>query len=221
MFDGSPYKDELRQRILSIRHILDAGDPSIQVSSSVDISREVRGLAILLLFATYENLIKSICRGILERASTLRVGNRRLKTGFRQFAVHNIIVSIANTPERKLWVSRTRELLEVLNETKKCTIDPQIFPRDENYMRRSQVKLVFDLFELGDPGILLKETWDRLDTIVTQRNQIAHGELTPQEIGRRYTNSEIRDLVNKWEARWNDVIDHISTAASNRNFYRY
>jgi len=66
-------------------------------------------------------------------------------------------------------------------------------------MKRSQVSLISDIFGLGDPGKILKEIWERLDTIVIQRNYIAHGKMTPEEVGRSYSSSEVKNLVDLWK----------------------
>jgi hypothetical protein len=79
---------------------------------------------------------------------------------------------------------------------------------------------MFDIFELGDPGCILREVWDRLDTIVIERNNIAHGAATPEEVGRAYSSMDTRNLVDIWESRWLELIEHVETSASNRDFYR-
>ncbi len=203
-----------------MRRMLEAADPSAPPSNGINIGREVRGLVILLLFASYENLLTSLCRGLLERSASLRVGNRRLRTGIRQFAIHNLLVSISNSTEKKIWKESGRKLLECAFDSKNCTIDANIFPADGSFMKRSQVSLLFDIFDLGEPGSILKEIWGRLDTIVVERNNIAHGKVTPEEIGRAYSHADVRGLVASWEARWLEVIAHVESAASARGFYR-
>lgn len=218
MFDGTQYRDELQRRVATIRRMLDAADPLGATPGAV--SREVRGLVILLLFASYENLLKSLCRGLLERAASLRVGNRRLRIGFRQFAVHNLLKSISNSSEKSIWKENGRQLLECAFDSRNCTIDTDIFPLDGSFMKRSQVTLMFSIFSLGDPASILKEIWGRLDTIVIERNGIAHGRLTPEEVGRGYSPVDVRQLVDLWERRWVEVIDHVENLARNRDFYR-
>lgn len=220
MFNGQPFREELLRRVNTMRRMLDVADPPIPPANNLDISREVRGLVILLLFASYENLMKSLCRGLLEQAASLRVGNRRLKTGFRQFAVHNFLVSISKSSEKKIWKDSGKKLLECAFSSRGCTIDTNIFPEDGSFMRCSQVYLFCDLFELGDPGLILKEIWDRLDTVVVERNDIAHGKATPEEVGRAYSSADVRSLVNSWERRWLEFIDHIEAEASARDFFR-
>ncbi|WP_148360246.1 HEPN domain-containing protein [Acidisphaera rubrifaciens] len=224
MFDVQNYLTEFQRRITSIRRLLNAVDP-IDVDRSnpapelTEVSREVRGLAILLLFASYENLLKSLCRGLLERAARLRVGNQRYKIGIRQFAVHKMFQSIVESPNKNtIWITRS-DILACASSKSLCTIDANIFPSDGSFMKRSQVRLIFKIFDLGDPASILKEVWERLDTIVTQRNDIAHGNQTPDEVGRNYTSAEIRILVDKWEEKWLDVINHVRDCASERSFY--
>ncbi len=217
MFDVEVYLSELSRRADTIRRILIASHQ--QPPALPDISREARGLAILLLFASYENLLTSVCRGLLETAAKLRVGNRRLKAGLRLFAVFGHLQAVAKTSERKIWKEGTR-LLEQLALSTTCTVNTNLFPVDGSFMKASQVQLFCDLFGLGDPGLILREVWGRLDTIVSQRNQIAHGKQTPEEVGRSYSLSELHDLVDLWEERWSDFVNYIGQRASSRDFFR-
>lgn len=218
MFDGGPYKDELKRRLASILLIVDASHPA--VPAVPDISREARGLAILLLFAAYENLLTSLCRGLLEKAASLRVGNRRLKPGIQLFAVYPQLQAISTLPAHRIWKDKGRHLVELMQATRECTVGVDLFPIDGSFMKSTQVHVFCTLFDLGDPGPILKEVWGRLDTIVTQRNRIAHGAESPEEVGKRYTIQELRTLVQLWEQRWCEFVDHVERKASTRDFYR-
>ena len=178
-------------------------------------------MAIVLLFASYENLLTGVCRGLLEAAVRLRVGNRRLKNGLRLFAVHRDLQAISDSSDAKLWRESGLKLMEAVSQSNKCTVDVDLFPADGSFMKSSQVRLVCELFELGDPGPILKEVWVRLDTIVAERNGVAHGRLTPEEVGRNYTLSDIRVLIDAWQIRWTEFIQHIESLASSRDFFRH
>lgn len=86
-------------------------------------------------------------------------------------------------------------------------------------MKASQVRLFCDLFDLGDPGPVLREVWPQLDTIVDLRNGIAHGRLTPDEVGRNYTHDEVLTLVNLWEIRWLEFIDWIENCCDDHSAF--
>ena len=173
----------------------------------------------MLLFASYENLLTSLVRGLLETAAKLRVSNRRLKTGIRVFAVYGDLQAIANASDRKIWTEGLK-LMEKAATSRRCTLNTALFPADGSFMKSSQVTFVCDLFGLGDPGHILREVWGQLDAIVSYRNGIAHGRLTPEEVGRNYTLSELNTLVDQWEQRWSEFVNHVGLKACTRDFYR-
>lgn len=141
MFNASSYREEMQRRIATIHHLLETADPPLPPPDGIYIGREIRGLVILLLFASYENLLKSLCRGLLEKAVSLRIGNHRLRPGFRQFAVHSCLMSVASSAEGKIWEKSGKKLLEVAFEGRACTINTSAFPSNGKFMKTSQVVL--------------------------------------------------------------------------------
>lgn len=218
-FDGEPHRDELARRMLTVRRLLVAAHPDPPPDQALDISREVRGLAVVLLFASYENLLVGLCRSLLEAAGGSGVGNRELRPGFRLFAIHPVLNGICDTSPTRIWSDLGSSLMETL-EANACTLNPAIFPKDGSFMRSTQVQVFCSLFELDDPGTVLKEVWSRLDTVVIERNGIAHGALSPEDVGRGYTIAEVNSLVDRWERRWTDFINHVELKASAPGFFR-
>ncbi len=219
MLDCSPHRSEFAARIASIRTLLDAthtaGSPT-----TPDISRETRGLCVVLLYAAYERLLVSLCRSILETANTLRVGNRRLKPGLRLFAAYRTIQAVNNASQKQIWRGKGIEVVNTLGKRTGCTISPDVFPTDGSHMKQGQVETFCEVFGIGPPGPILQDAWGRLNTVVSQRNDIAHGAKTSEEIGRSYTVGDLRHLVDIWELRWGEFINHVEAAASNRDFFR-
>lgn len=216
-FDGLPYESDLIRRLDCIRRILEATHPST-LPPTLDISREARGLIILLLFASYESLLTSLCRGLLDFVATLQVGNAHLKKGLRIFASYSLLQSMRDSSESKIWKETGWRLVDTLSAST-STINSNLFPSDGSYMKSSQVVVFCELFDLGDPARILKEVWSRLDAIVTERNSIAHGKLTPEEVGRNYSRDDIERLITLWQNRWIEFIRHVSTCASSNNFF--
>lgn len=183
-------------------------------------AREARGCAIVLLFAAYENLLKSLTRGLLESGQQLRVGNRRLQPGFQAAAIASRLQSVVTGSQSKPRPMAVMEVVRTLSERRFHTVDPGWFPDDGSFMRQPQVVCFCTVFGLGDPGPLLQGAWNRLDAIVNERNDIAHGRRRPDEIGRSYTRKELLDLVDVWETRWIAFISEVETRSSTRDFYR-
>lgn len=236
MLDCNIHRAELTARIQSITALLDAthlspappaATPGVTAPTTgtlaptgPDVSREARGLAILLMFASYEHLMVSLCRSVLEIAASLRVGNRRLKPGLKLFAAYRQLQSLIDSRVAGIWTGAGLNLVNILDQPRSCTIVTDVFPKDGSYMRPSQVLVFCDILGLGNPGPILREVWGRLDTIVTERNLIAHGAATADQVGRNYSIADIRNLVVIWHQRWGDFLTWVESHCADRSFFR-
>lgn len=218
MLNCGVHRADLQQRLATVRAILSAGHVTA-VPAIPDVSKESRGLAIVLLYAAYENLLTTLSRSILEVATQLRVGNKRLQNGLKVVAVRSQLQSASSLSQAAIWKSGF-DIVTTLGDGRQCTISPSVFPNDGSNFRRSQVTTFCKVFGLTDPGPILREVWQRLDTIVIERNAIAHGRETPGDVGRRYSLADLHVLVDLWDKRWMEFIDWVEMSASHRDFYR-
>ena len=213
-----------QDRIDSAVRLIDETHPrptTSTIGTAGPISREARGLVIVLLFGAYENLLSSLTRTLLETALALRVGNRRLRPGFRAFALASSAKSIKDLSEKKLYSHGLPRLVEAADPGGRiCTIDPSSFPADGSFMKASQVTLWCELFNISNPHLILYRTWATIDAVVAERNGIAHGRLTAGEVGRRYTEGEIRQLVSDWRDDWLEFLQIVENLGRSRDFYR-
>jgi hypothetical protein len=219
MIDVQPLRAALADRIAVVVSLIDETHPAPPATSSI--SRETRGLAVVLLFAAYEDLLTTLTRTLLEAAIGMRVGNRRLQPGFRAFALHSATKSARGVSERKLFVTALSGLVDAAGSGRApATINPDDFPNDGSFMKRSQIETWSRVFNTGPPSKVLSRTWSSIDAIVAQRNGVAHGRLTPQEVGRNYSEAEIRQLVADWSQDWDNFLTHVAGLASTRDFFR-
>ncbi|MEU8431274.1 hypothetical protein [Micromonospora sp. NPDC048887] len=128
-------------------------------------------------------------------------------------------MSIADSGKRKLWKASGPGVVAALSSRPARELNKDLFPDDGSFMKRSQVKLFCELFDLGNPAPVLREVWERIDTVVDERNGIAHGRLTPEEVGRRYSHGEMLNLIDVWGARWSDFLDWIEPQCQGSSFY--
>jgi hypothetical protein len=210
-------EDALRDRIAVARRLVD----ETHGASPLTIARDTRGLAVVLLFAAYENLLTSVTRALLEKAVALKVSNRRLQPGFRVFAMAPAARSLRDLSSKKIYSHGLPRLVAVAGDSSRVSsIDTNSFPDDGSFMKTSQITLWCDLFNVGDPRQILHRTWATIDAVVSNRNGIAHGRLTPAEVGRGYSGQQIRDLITDWELDWMDFLSVVQNLASKRDFYR-
>ncbi|MFD4876044.1 HEPN domain-containing protein [Streptomyces sp. NPDC058420] len=217
-FNCTPQRSELQRRLDVVRSILDATHDHAP-SAVQDIAREARGMAIVLVYAAYENMLYSLCRALLEHVISLRVSNRRLVPGLQVFALHPKLKGLTDSSASKIWNSSGIDIVNILSSSS-CTISTDIFPDDGSHMRRAQVATFCRLFNLGDPAPVLREAWQRIDTVVSERNAVAHGRMTPEEVGRNYSIGDMRSFLSTWETRWNEFLDWAESRAASRDTFR-
>jgi hypothetical protein len=224
MINLNPHMVAFQDRIDSAVRLIDETHPRPSpnaLGTPGPISREARGLVIVLLFGAYENLLSSLTRTLLETALSLRVGNRRLRPGFRAFALVASAKSVRDLSEKKFYSHGLPRLVNAADPGGRlCTIDPSSFPADGSFMKASQVILWCELFDIANPHLILHRTWATIDAVVAERNGIAHGRLTADEVGRRYSEGEIRQLVNDWRDDWCEFLQIVESLARSRDFYR-
>lgn len=182
MIDVTPHRRALADRIAVVHSLIEETHQPPPAANPI--AREARGLAVVLLFAASEELLTSLTRTLLETALRLRVGNQRLRPGFRAFALQDVTKSLRESSERKLFVTVLPALVETAARGGRVsTINTDGFPNDGSFMKRSQVEVWARTFDIGPAPAVLVRTWNSIDAIVADRNAIAHGRLAPQ--GRR------------------------------------
>lgn len=217
MLDLSSHRLDFMDRMASAKRLAISGNSTSGLAN--DISRESRGLCILLTFAAYENLLKKVCRSILEEVSRSRAGNRRLKPGYKLIATKNLFQSLMDKGEKGLWVGAGMTLMKSATSPSNLSISANVWPNDGSYMRRTQVVTLCDVFDFSDPSIPLHRIWLNFDVIVKRRNAIAHGERRADEVGRDYSFNEVINMVDDWEFSWLEFITWIEDQCVDSSFY--
>ncbi|WP_125967698.1 HEPN domain-containing protein [Bifidobacterium samirii] len=205
-------ENDFHHRMSCIRDLINATHPNADLSDespriSPTVQKSVRGLVIVMLFGAYEKTVKSLCQELIETASTFRGKQKNLTMPFRLIGIFNQINALRDQSIKRstIWERTLPDLLGRIEGD--ASLLCNTWPDNGEYMKRSQLKLFCRVFNLSQALQQLGPINDKLDMIVVERNQIAHGELTAEEVGRRYSETEIRSLVDEWETRWTSFFD--------------
>ncbi|WP_146143612.1 MAE_28990/MAE_18760 family HEPN-like nuclease [Bifidobacterium callitrichos] len=210
-------KSNFNYTIDSVRDLVKSTHDNHQIPP--DVKKSIRGLAIVMLFGAYEKMIKTLCAELIETASTFRGKQRNLSPQFRMVGIASQINAIRDPAAKKstLWERTLPNVLKQIDgEASALT---EIWPDNGEYMKRSQVLIFCQFFNLGEAIGSLGKVHNIIDSIVSQRNQIAHGELTAQEVGRNYSEVDIDSLINDWENGWSNFLDSVSSIVSNKAYF--
>lgn len=217
MLDLLSHRLEFVDRMTSAKNLVVSGNQTVDTNG--DISRETRGLAMVLTFAAYENLLKKVSMSILEEVARSRARNRRLKPGYKLIATKNLFQSMMDRGGKSLWTGTGMKLMETATSPTQLNIMTNVWPDDGSYMKKSQVVTLCNVFDFSDPSIPLDRIWVDFDVVVGRRNAIAHGQRRADEIGRDYSFNEVMQIVEDWESSWCQFIDWVENQCVDSSFY--
>lgn len=217
MLDLSSHRVEFVDRMASARNLVVSGEQTVNTSG--DISRETRGLAVVLTFAAYENLIKKLSISILEEVGRSRAKNRRLRPGYKLIATKSLFQSLIAKGDKSLWTGTGMKLMEMATSPTHLNVRSNVWPDDGSYMKRSQVVTLCTVFGFSDPSIPLDRIWSNFDGVVSRRNAIAHGQRRADEVGRDYSFNEVMQTLDNWEFSWCKFIDWVENQCVDSTFY--
>lgn len=171
--------------------------------------RAIRGHIYVTLYGMYERAVADCVGTALDLANALAVPTSSLKNGVLLFALHSDWDAYRDIGQEKKW-QRGLRLLRKLNSTDPAHMD-NVFPADGSFMKPSQLKLIWDLFELsGDP-------WPhprfigRIHELVEARNHVAHGSESAGQRGGRISDGEMDDRIRDVETLCVHIIGCFST----------
>lgn len=218
-FSAAIIRSNFQTSVNTARTLVEQGEKTASNEAGIlDVSKETRGLAFVILFAGYESLQKGLSREMLEVASSFRGKIENLRPQFATAGLSGCIQSIREIQKSKLWHEAAPAILVKLSNKADC-INTGFFPDDGSFMNQSQIRCFCSYYSLPDPAKILEKTWSDIPTVRRARNNIAHGEETPSEVGRNYTYSEVLDIVFNWEKHWLKFIDNVEAIASQKTFY--
>lgn len=220
-FDSSSVRDAFIDSVEAARLLVIGGEATFDPDGrSADISRETRGLAYVLLYGAYEKLLKALSRELLETAASHSGYFRELKPQFGIAGMHSHLQSIGDSTNRKKVLDEeARKLFSKIASEKPDCIQCSFFPDDGSHMKYKQVQFFCRYFGLPDPNEIFKNDSNLINQIVLNRNAIAHGEQSADEVGRTLSYGESIDLIERWKDCWLRFLKAVDDVAEFDEFY--
>ncbi|TFC01623.1 hypothetical protein E3O42_09620 [Cryobacterium adonitolivorans] len=191
---------------------------STVAGGSLGISRESRGLAMVVLFAAYEKLVHSLARELLETAATYRGKRKNLAPGIRLLSISGALSSVQSASKKNLWSKCGPKVSEHL-ELPASTLDTAIFPDDGSFMDESQITLFCEVFAISGWAATLGKAFFLLQEVREGRNAVAHGRMTAEEVGKSKTFGDTINKIGDWDEGWNRFLDSVEALGSARSHF--
>jgi hypothetical protein len=98
-----------------------------------------------------------------------------------------------------MWKQRLDLVASFESTTPLKSLDDTLFPSDGSQYRIAQLETIWAVFGIVAPVVPESRLIGRIEELVENRNAIAHGRRTPEEVGGRYSIAEIEKRADDVE----------------------
>lgn len=193
---------------------------SEQPMGSDGVSKTLKGLLFVVLYGIHEFTISESCRRLNQEFNSRRLSPKNIHPDLRSLVSNPIFESIVDSGRnKKAWEARLR-LIEHFESNEPSTIHENIVPNDGSQFRPSQIDLMWRVFNLSGPSFGEERLRGHVTELVENRNRIAHGLSSPDEVGSRYTRNDILKRVTDTESVCVHILNAVSTYFQQPNAFR-
>ena len=153
-------------------------------------NRTLKGLFFVHAYAIIEYAIYSLVGRTIRSINSQLISLSDIKCVILSLALSSKIASIKDVGRNKLWYRKV-DLFKELDNNPLANIDETLMPTDGRNITTSHLHSIWNVFSIGLPIVPRPELNGRLNEITENRRSISHGRNKPEEVGRRYTDSEI------------------------------
>ena len=149
-----------------------------------------KGMAFVQMYAIYEYTVTSAVRAAVDAVALHGHPIKELTPCLLSLFLDPELQSLQNSTVKTAWAARLK-LLDRASSNDPARINNTVFPIDGTHFRASQLQLIFDVFGIKGIPAKRRRHLGRINDVVENRNAIAHGRDTAENIGRTHTRADI------------------------------
>ena len=165
-----------------------------------DHAATMKGLMFVQVYAVYEFTVNSTVSAAID---SIKAHNHKMKNiapSLMALFLDPELNSLKDGSRRNVWANRLKLFERALsNEPVSLSSDTRP-PTDGSHYRYTQLVMIFKVFGIKRLPVRRRKHIQRIIEVVDHRNSIAHGQETAEDIGRRYTPSEIRNAIRQMKS---------------------
>lgn len=202
-------KSEVGSRFMVARQFL-------SLASAIEDSRPAeaascKGLLFVQIYGVYEYAIRSSVQATLAAVRKDSIPTRRIRRELLTLILNPLWKAAAESGRRRLWEQRIGLMAGVDSNGPLITLDDTLFPSDGTHYRSSQLYTIWRVFGINKPIVPENRHLGRIEELVENRNAIAHGRKTAEEVGRRYSTAELKKRIDDVFTLTNYIISTMET----------
>jgi hypothetical protein len=214
----SAYTSQLVDVRLLLKMIQNLEVTSTPLSSSREATIS-KGLFFVHLYGVYEYTVTSAVQRTIQHINAMSCTVNQCKPILLSIVLDSECTSLSSAGQNSFWPRRWK-LFEKLSKNDPIQINDNIFPTNGKNIRYDQLNSIWTTFCVKDPPIPATQMFlkGRVNELVENRNAIAHGRMSPADVGGRYSFNELEKRYKDIDELCVYIIDTLESYLINKDF---
>jgi MAE_28990/MAE_18760-like HEPN len=165
-----------------------------------ELSQTARGLAFVQIYAIHEYTVATVVEHAAGAVAAHAHKYMNLRPSLLALFLDAEIRSVQDSGPKSQWESRLTLFDRATSKKPAAFVGAPAMPADGSHFRHPQIELILRVFGIKRKLTRRKRHLFLIDEIVNYRNEIAHGNFTAAEVGRGYSNEEVRARIRQMKS---------------------
>lgn len=184
------------------------------------VSSACKGMYFVQLYALYEYTLKAAVRALISGLLATTPEMRSVRPEVLALVLDPMWKSVSSSGKETMWDARISVAGAIVSDDR-LGVDAAVpFPADGSHYRVRQLHTVWKILGLPEPIVAEPRYMGRIEELVENRNFIAHGEKTPEEVGGRFSHPDLVQRTDDIAAVVSHVVQVMQDHALNNRLLR-
>ncbi len=191
----APLQLEIQRRFSSVESFFSATR-----SFKGDLAATAKGLVFVQAYAIYEFAVRSTVQHAIDSINNHKHKMKDIAPCLLALYLDPELTSLRDSGRKNIWANRLKLLGRAFSNDAIALPNNTKPPDDGTHYRHSHLIMIFNVFGIARLPVRRRRHLHRIDEVVNNRNQIAHGGETAEEVGRRYTRADMIHVLRQMKS---------------------
>jgi hypothetical protein len=185
-----------------------------------DLASTAKGLMFVQVYAVYEFSVNSVVRAAIDSINAHNHKMKDISPSLMALFLDPELHSLRDISRNKVWDSRLKFFERVFSNDFAALPNTTRPPTDGSHYRHTHLQMICRVFGINRLPVPRRRHFTRIDEVVDNRNAIAHGEETADQVGRRYTRSDILHMTRQMKSVCVLLVSIFDSFCADRSLHR-
>jgi hypothetical protein len=190
-----PIRTDIESRFQTVEQFFQA---TKQFKGNVALA--AKGMTFVQVYAIYEYTVRTAVQVAIDAINAHKTRMRDISSPLMALYLDRELSALRDCGDKKVWNSRIELFKRAFSKDPVDLPNSAGPPHDGSHFRHTQLLMIFHVFGITRLPVRRKRHLYRIDEVVDNRNQIAHGSETAEEIGRRYSRSDVAHIIEQMKS---------------------